>query len=347
MSESFLKHQDSLIATGKELAYGEISPQEAQEIEVLQMYKAQIMDELHDDLAAIDAGEGTIRGQGRINRDAIYDAKHDSFFVDCEGKLGMATLGDLIADVALGCEYSLSLHAVPREKAKLYAVERSKTHLNQLLNRQLALQEYDVAMQEEHETRAKHFAQAQEELNAKEKGTEAHVGKLFEQDIIHLLKEVQYDLSHMGISVQEANIVQDMDEKIDFVVQVEDRHRGVGVRETTAEPKTQSLFGIQFTINAQEDVRQKKERQIKQSKEHGLKSKVDDILLVTVPIGCGEIKAAHAQWYAQGCPPGGPSKLYAAQVKVGLLEKIMEKMGAKGTMEEKKGKMEECFNAKH
>ena len=346
MRESFLKNEDSLVATGKNLAHSEASTEEVREIEVLQMYKAQIMDELHDDLAAIDAGEGKIRGQGRINRDAIYDAKHDSFFVDCEGALGSATLGDLIADAALGCEYALSLDVIPREKAKLYAIERSKTHLNQLLNRQLALQEYDVAMQEEHETRAKHFAQVQKELDAKEKGAEMHAGKLFEQDIIHLLKEVQYDLLGIGISVQEANIVQDMDEKIDFVVQVEDRHRGVGVRETATEPKTQSLFGIQFTINAQEDVRQKKERQIKQSKEHGLKSKVDDILLVTVPIGCGEIMQAHARWYAQGCPPGGPSKLYGTQVKVSLLEKIMEKMGAKGTMEEKRKEIEEYFRNK-
>ena len=254
MRESFLKNEDKLVTAGKNLAHGEVSAQEAREIEVLQMYKAQIMDELHDDLAAIDAGEGNIRGQGRINRDVIYDAKHDSFFVDCEGKLGMATLGDLIADAALGCEYTLPVNAVPRDKAKLYAIERSKMHLNQLLNRQLALQEYDAAMQEGHETRVKHFAQAQKELDAKEKGAETHAGKLFEQDIIHLLKEVQYDLPDMGISVQEANIVQDMDEKIDFVVQVEDRHRGVEVRETAAESKSQSLFGIQFTINAQEEV---------------------------------------------------------------------------------------------
>ncbi|MCL5012293.1 MAG: hypothetical protein M1320_02630, partial [Patescibacteria group bacterium] len=70
------------------------------------------------------------------------------------------------------------------------------------------------------------------------------------------------------------------------------------------------------------------------------------VLLVTVPITCAEVKKAHEQWHAKGCPPGGPVKLYAQEVKLKILEKIVDHAGTKNIIEEHREKIEEYFKTK-
>jgi hypothetical protein len=279
----------------------------------------------------------------------MSDAVHGGFFVDIEGKLGMATLGDLIGDSALGIEYNIPIETIERQDAKTYALERAKIRLKTLLNRQLALQEKERAHGKGKLYREESFKEAEKELHAKESGLEMHAGKQFEQDVIHLLKEVQYDVPELGVEVEEANVVQDMDEKIDFIVKIKEHHRGVCVEESRfLEPegkkqKEEVLFGIQFTINT--DAKEKKTKQIQESKARGIKSKVDDILLIMVPMSCREIGEAHAVWRAQGCPPGGPARLYAGTIRAEIVKKILEKI-EKGKEEERDREVEKYFLGK-
>ena len=320
--------------------------QEQREIAVLQEYKDQITDQLQEELRMVAEKKGIIRGQGTLNREAIYDARHNTFLVNCEGTLGSATLGDLIADVSLGSEYTLSLDSVPPELAKQYVLARAKTRIQQLYNRQVALQEKEKSEQGGKLTRAGYFEEALKDLDAKEKGTETHAGKQFEQDAVHLLKQIQFDIPELGVEVEEVNVVQDMDEKIDFIVKIHEHHRGVQVEEEEKVLGDDSVFGIQFTLKWKEDDLKVKQNKIDKSLHKGIRTQVDDVLLVTVPITCAEVKKAHEQWHAKGCPPGGPVKLYAQEVKLKILEKIVDHAGTKNIIEEHREKIEKYFNAK-
>lgn len=350
--ESYLKNEKDIVSKGKKIADGEnpVITEEYREILVMQARKAQIMDRLSDDLKLIDMKSGKIRGQGQINRDVLYDEKKGVFFVDCDGKLGYATLGDLIADAVVGCEYNFSLENIPREVAKQYVVGRARAHLNQLFNRQLALQEEKEALKKDHQTRAQHFRNAYNEMEEKDQDKERAAGKLFEQSIIHLIKELQYDLPDMDIEVQEANIIQDMDEKIDFIVRVNKHHRGGYVEESQNlsynEHEKPELFGIQFTMDTREETQKHKEEQIARSKKHGTRILVDDIVLITVPMSCKDVIEAYHKWRAQGCPPGGPARLYPAEVRARIVEKVLEKIGNKKDEEKRRGKIEKYFKMK-
>jgi hypothetical protein len=352
--ELYLNNGKEMISKGSQLAHGE-NPKISKgdrEIAVVQALKAQIMDRLHSELRLIDQGEGKLWGHGQISHDVSYDAEKKNFLVREEKQ--EVTLGDMVADASLGCEYNISLEGVPREIAKQYVAGRAKTHLNQLLNRQLVLQELSSALKEkdlERIKRAIHFKEAEEELGRKDRGQETQPGKLFEQDVTHLLKELQYDVPELDIEVQEANIIQDMDEKIDFVVRIKDHHRGARVEESRFmdnehEEQAQHLFGIQFTINTSEEVQKHKEKQVKKSKEHGTKAAVDDIVLITVPMSCKDIIEAHIRWRAQGCPPGGPARLYPAEIRAGIVQKVLEKIGGKKDEEERREKIAKYFKVK-
>ena len=321
--------------------------QEQREIEALQTYKEQITDQLQEELRMISEKKGIIRGRGTLNREVMYDARHDSFLVNCEGALGSATLGDLIADVSLGSEYTLPLDSVPVELAKQYVLARAKTRINQLYNRQVALQEKEKSEQKGKLTRAGYFNEALKDLDAKEKGVEIHAGKQFEQDAVHLLKQIQFDLPELGIEVEEVNVVQDMDEKIDFIVKIHEHHRGVQVEEDEKTIGDDSVFGIQFTLKWKEEDLKTKQQKIDKSLAHGIQTKVDDVLLVTVPVTCDEIKKAHEEWHKKGCLPGGPVRLYAQEVKLKILEKITERVGVKNIVGEQREKIEEYLSAKH
>ncbi len=321
--------------------------EEQREIEVLKIYKEQISEELSESLKMIAEGKGVIRGRGSVNREIMYDAKGKSFFVNCEGKLGAdVTLGDLIADVSLGHEYSFSLDTVPAPFAKEYVLARAKTRINQLYNRQIALQEKEKSEERGKLTRASHFEEALHDIEAREKGTEVHAGKQFEQDAVHLLKQVQFDLPELGIEVEEVNVVQDMDEKIDFIVKVHEHHRGVQVAEDEKTLGDEAVFGIQFTLKWKEEDLKVKQNKIDKSLAKGIHTQVDDVLLVTVPVSCSEIKKAHQEWHKRGCPPGGPVRLYTQEVKMKILEKIVDGAGGKNTVQKHKEAVEEYFRKK-
>lgn len=320
--------------------------EEKREINVLKAFKEQIADELEEELRIITEGKGVLRGRGTVNRDALYDAKNDSFFVDCHGKLGTATLGDMIADISLGCEYTFSLDTTPAPIAKQYVLARAKTRMNQLYNRQIALQEKEKSEKREKFTRAGYFEEALKDLDAREQGTEVLAGKQFEQDAIHLLKQIQFDLPELGIEVEEVNVVQDMDEKIDFIVKVHEHHRGVQVEEDEKTLGDETVFGVQFTLKWKEEDLKEKQNKIDKALKKGIRTQVDDVLLITVPTTCSSIRKAHQQWHQKGCPPGGPVKLYSEQVRIEILEKIVDKIGERNVVKAHKEELEKYFKEK-
>ncbi|MFA7201709.1 MAG: hypothetical protein WC099_01815 [Candidatus Paceibacterota bacterium] len=317
--------------------------EEQREVEVLKAFKEQIADELQEELHMITEGKGILRGRGTINRDTLYDPKHDSFFVDCNGKLGTATLGDMIADISLGCEYTVSLDTTPAPIAKQYVLARAKTRMNQLYNRQIALQEKEISEKKGKLTRAGYFEEALKDLDAREQGTEIHAGKQFEQDAIHLLKQVQFDIPELGIEVEEVNVVQDMDEKIDFIVKAHEHHRGVQVEEDNKTLGDETVFGIQFTLKWKEEDLKIKQNKIDKALKKGIHTQVDDVLLITVPTACSDIKKAHEQWHREGCPPGGPVKLYSEQVRMEILEKIVDRVGERNVIKTHRERLEKYF----
>ncbi len=317
--------------------------EERREIEVLKAFKEQIADELQEELHIITEGKGILRGRGTINRDALYDAKHDSFFVNCDGKLGTATLGDMIADISLGCEYTFSLDTTPAPTAKQYVLARAKTKMNQLYNRQVALQEKEMSEKRGDVARYEKFRKSLEQLDAQEQGTEVQAGKQFEQDAIHLLKQIQFDIPELGIEVEEVNVVQDMDEKIDFIVKVHEYHRGVQVEEDKRTLGDESVFGIQFTLRWKEEDLKMKQNKIDRALKKGIHTQVDDVLLVTVPISCPHVKKIHEQWHREGCPPGGPVKLYSERVRMEILEKIVDRVGERNVIKTHRERLEKYF----
>ncbi|PJA47538.1 hypothetical protein CO172_00945 [Candidatus Uhrbacteria bacterium CG_4_9_14_3_um_filter_36_7] len=224
----------------------------------------------------------------------------------------IVTLGEIMTGASWGIDFYLDPQTVPRNIRKQFLIERVKQKLLDALNHQI--------MEEESESRFTHewkrdtYKRIQEE---KESGTEyEHCGLLAEKMVKNFLLGLSYDFP-VSFRLMEADVHQDVEQKIDFIVQVETHQRGVGTNKQ--EKVTQK--GIQFTIQRNQDVLAKKRQQIERSR-RSLGEDIDDIIFVNIPLE--HVLNIYKQWKGAKQPAGGPEKLWDAKTKVMIFRGIMQ-----------------------
>lgn len=209
-----------------------------------------------------------------------------------------STLGEVVAARHLGIELALpaSLESSgDGKKVRKLVVERNLedvlfAKLNALLGSKLAetTRREDLLKAKAYEEIAKRSGEKSEQL-----------GVLAEQILIGVAETIAIDRPDLGITVLPANAYQDVEEKIDFIIESKQKKRGVGT-EAKDLPEEAKSVGVQFTINTSKAAH--KAEQIAKAKERGVH--VDDIVYVAIEKKM--LQEAVEKWTKAGKPISGP-----------------------------------------
>ncbi|MDD5290483.1 MAG: hypothetical protein PHT40_04850 [Patescibacteria group bacterium] len=282
------------------------------EIFGIQKEKQKIMAELKKQLAALDQPENVLEKEPG-DRPTKFDEQTQSFmYKDDLGRENLATFGEIITDMDWGVNYSLDTKSTPRFLMKKYLVERAKKKLGELLDLQIIKSEVggDIA----HEKRREVY---QEIEKGRKSGLNQELpGFVSEKMVKNLLKKSAID-QEFPFEVHEADVFQDVEQKIDFIIHRQDRLRGVNVE---ADEKAEDV-GVQFTKsqNKEQIKRTQVEKSIANLKKEG--GRIKDIALVIFPLTIA--KTLEEIWKKNGRPAGGPDKFLYRHVAKKLFIELL------------------------
>ena len=283
------------------------TPLETQkEIFELQKRKQQEMVALREELKGADSTESaslSIPEQESIkNKRLIKEEDNCLWWEKKNGQKQAITLGELLTDGEWGIDYHLDSFTVSRLNRKKYVVEKTKRRLLNLLDKQIVKDETSSQKIDSGKKGAyEGFSAAQEQ------GGEAS-GFVAEKIVKNILRKAVFDHS-LPFKVLEANVFEDIEQKVDFIIERKIRARGVGVnkgKETVDDED--NAVGIQFTTIVSEQILRHKQQQIDKAKKRlSQEDRVSDILLVSIPMK--NIQDVYKKWIERGKPNGGPDKL--------------------------------------
>lgn len=281
----------------------------------VQKEKQKIMTRLKNSLACLDDPECQFEKEEGV-RMASYDRTKRTFVYKPEnGQRQEATFGEIVTDLDWDVRYHLDKNTVPRNLLKEYLIERAKSSLNKLLDSQII--ESEIYGNTAVPGRKKAYQAYKEDV---ESGVQSErSGFIAEKVVKNMLRKMVYD-GGADFKVIEADVFQDVEQKIDFIIRLVDKKRGVKV---TAD-ETRKDVGIQFTLNYQ--ARRHKEAQIKKSKQNmsAAKGSIDDIVLVAFPSNFA--RAIVEEWKKSGCPAGGPDKFLYRRTAGKLFRSLMKNL---------------------
>lgn len=265
----------------------------------MQLEKQILIEELKNNIKELDLGKEIKEQNGR----RVFEK--DGKFVS--GNMETVTIGELITDGEWDINYNLDAETIPRNIRKRYLIERTKIKLQRLLDDQIAVNEK--------ESENVHFMKRDAYKKSLEEKETEKAGLLAEKMIRNLLKKVSLDLGG-DFEINKADLYQDVNQKIDFIIRRNIRERGVRVEED------KKNTGIQFTINTREDVIKHKTKQVEQAnKDLQPSDNIQDIILVSVPIK--EVNSVYGEW-KKDKKSGGPDKLWGVEERRRIFIHIMK-----------------------
>lgn len=289
-----------------------LSIENVRKIEALQREKQRIMDWLRARLKGIDALETEYEpGARRI----VADKQGDFFWEKTDGTREPVGLGALLTDGIWDVNYALDPETVPRQVRKKFYIEKARRLLQRELDRQIAIDQSHSALSNPRNRQGYRGLVMDKEVL----GTQGH---LAERMVFSFLNKLSID-EDVPFTIEAANVYEDIELKIDFILKVRARKRGVAVE--GVEEGEERTIGVQFTIASR---RSRKLGKLKAAKEKAKEtgSKVEDIILVKIPLK--RLTELFAVWSANK-PPGGPDDLWDPAIK----QKIIRGM-LKGMLEE-------------
>lgn len=280
------------------------------DIFLLQQEKQAIMEELRQAIAGLD---GAAAEKRELPPEARSVVGHDGklFWRRSDGREQELSFGEIVTDGAWDIDYDLD-DSVPRNQRKRLLIERAKRRLADLADRQIAKEE--IASRNTDHGRRKAYKAVEERVG----DTELPMGFVAERMMVQFLRKLEID-GDLPYSVEEADLFQDVNQKIDFIVRRSDHRRGVRVEEGRG--KEVEAAGIQFTLNTNQAVLKHKEDQIRKSRGKLTgEDRLDDILLVAMDMRW--VIDAYRRWEKEK-PPGGPDKFLAPVLRETIFKKTL------------------------
>ncbi len=296
---------------------------------VLQKSKQEVMQWLKEKLRSLDdPKQEWERTEGA--RDLEYNEEKRRFVYSLDnGKKRTATIGQVLTDMDWGVEYNMN-DSVPRSMAKRYFVRQARKKLEELLDKQIIQNEIDSDTTDYLKKSAyRRIGEERESGQVMER-----TGVLSETIIKNFLEKACID-HNLPFRIVDADVFEDVEHKIDLVIEVEDRSRGVDVEESQDAKEvsvSQKNYGIQFSINPESEVH--KLGQIKRAKgliqreqagrQKNIKHRhtVDDIFLVIFPLNIS--RDMKENWQNTGRIAGGPSSFMYQQTAEPLLKGLLK-----------------------
>lgn len=231
-------------------------------------------------------------------------------YEDEHGQKISFTKEELFTDGEWGMKYTLDA-SVPYLIQKEYLLSELKRELREKLDEQIIKKE--TVSELVHEWKKK----AYEALSgSKEKPLEQR-GVIAEKMVKNFLKKISL-IPGVDFEVRNADVYQDVEQKIDFLIHRKSHTRGGRVEES----EVVQDIGIQFTTAIEKAAH--KERQIgrvKKELQKDSENEIDDIVLVTMPMTY--VKELHTKWQSHR-RPGGPEKLLKGEEKAKILSLVLK-----------------------
>lgn len=281
------------------------------EIFTLQQEKQKIMDELKAKLK--DLGDPESRPERRTDAKFVR-LEEDGYVFDRteSGTEKMAvTEGELLTDSEWGMLYDFDPETVPRVVRKEYLVEEAKQKLLKLADRQIIRQMLSSRDVDSYKKTA-YGALKRERASVTESS-----GHVAEKMVRVFLRKLAIDHG-LDFDIQSADVSEDVERKIDFIIVRKARSRGVHVEADEGVGR----LGVQFTVSENPEKLEDKRRAIARTK---TRLRPEDVVedLILVQLNAPDVVALQKKWKDSGKPPGGPDKLLPAEIKEQIFKKVL------------------------
>lgn len=286
------------------------TPETQDKIFNIQKNKQNAIQKMHKQFRKLDAGKDLEKFS--FERTVTYDDNFDQFyFLDEDGLKSPISRSEILTDGEWGLSYNFD-NTVPKILIKEYILTETKRQVSKKLDEQIILDEIDSSHTDSFKKLA--YKDLYENKNIKDRLD----GFLAERMIKGLLTKIS--LEGVDFEIEEADVYQDVEQKIDFIIRRKNHNRAVGVTED------EKVIGIQFTLN--KDKEEHKKKQLKYAKRnltHGSKRKhergIDDIMLVVMPLD--KISKMYKAWQEKKTP-GGPEMLWDDETKRSILSGVLK-----------------------
>lgn len=278
------------------------------EIIRLQEKKQKRMRELKRELACLDDPKcAPERRPG--DHLASYNESSNTYYLKEQG-MEPITLGEIMTDMEWGNNYHLDPETVPRQARKRYLVEQTKASLRSRLDEQIITEESSSQLTDTLKQEA--FKKVRESKEAELR----QAGLIAEKMVRNFLKKLSIDYG-LDYEIIEADVSQDVEQKIDFIISFKHHSSGVKV-EADEHIKT---LGIQFTINSSPEVLEHKESQVKHSK-RALRKGSDIQNIILVHVSMADVTRVYQDW-SRDKKSGGPDKLLPLEVREKIFKAVL------------------------
>lgn len=234
-----------------------------------------------------------------------------------DGQKKSITIGEIMTDHEWGIDYtfdkSVNIHDI-----RTYYLNQLKNDLREKLDKQIITSELSFNSPLYSDPMKKNaYREVQKRM---ESGSEQQ-GIIAEKMVKNFLKKLSMD-TDADFEVIEADVYQDVEQKIDFIIHRKNKDKNQGAKVEESENITSPTFediGIQFTINASKT--EHKEKQISKSKKN--LQNIDDLVLVTLP--AHNASKLHDIW-KKNPKSGGPERMWDKQIQETVFRGVMAKI---------------------
>lgn len=275
--------------------------------------------ELKDQIRAIERNESF-----NPNTPHLWRVQGDSSGIylaqDEHGNTQEISKGDILTDFSWGIGYILDPDTTPRLLRKEYAIALARYEILQLTNRQILMEESRgigpgsasfAAIREHHEAGSWDLG---------------HQAEVF---VTNYLKKIVID-HNIPLEILDVDVFEDVEDKIDFIVQTKQYTRGVGVEIDASD--NAPAFAVQFTLmDRKNQVLNKQEIMRNALFERGIRGdvRIDDAVLLYlneryVRRAIGKWKHKRLSPNSSSPPPGGPETLFESRGQKELLHRLLD-----------------------
>lgn len=283
-----------------------VEPEDEQTVFQYQQGKQEVMRHLHEQFQKLDAGETLETEPGAWN---VRQQGEGKFIALSGGRQIEVTLGQLLTDAEWGMAYDLNDVSIGRSVQKRYILEQAKQKLQDLLDQQI------ITVERHRGTTHLNLHRAYEHVAEDREATQMQMGIIAERMVRTYLQQLAWDYPDLGFSVERADVQQDVENKIDFIIHRRSHARGVNV-EAVDGPKD---AGIQFTTRQDVEGLNHKQEQLARAMKYT--RDVDDLVLVSLPME--RFVGAYTAWRSKQTP-GGPERYWNQQTKDEIFENVMK-----------------------
>tara|TARA_B100001971_G_C18113634_1_gene495592 strand:- start:251 stop:1015 length:765 start_codon:yes stop_codon:yes gene_type:complete len=198
------------------------SPRAQSAIFDIQKNKQELMQSLKQKIADLDNPETTAeRKEGQVL--IMYNQGTEKFY-QVEKGMEPISVGEIMTDGDWGIEYYLDPETIPRNIRKRYIIESAKNRIQSKLDEQIIIDE--ISNQKTDKFKRETYGRIKADA---EKGYDP-TGIIAEKMVKNFLKKLTYD-SDVNFRLIEADVFQDVEQKVDFIIHRKKHTRGVGVDE--------------------------------------------------------------------------------------------------------------------